>query len=68
MEEEELLFLHDYCVVLWNGEYHSNFTMIPFRSFFEEMLILGHLLFIWKGDTIDSLERVILGVAKPVGS
>jgi hypothetical protein len=41
--------------------------MVPFRGFFKEMLVLDHLLFIWEGDAVDSLERVILGVAKPVG-
>jgi hypothetical protein len=51
-----------------DGEYHSDFAMVPFRGFFEEMLIVGHLLFIREGDAIDSLERVIPGVAKPVRS
>jgi hypothetical protein len=42
--------------------------MVSFGGFFEEMLVLDHLFFIWEGDTVDSLERIVLGITEPVGS
>jgi hypothetical protein len=50
------------------GEYHSDSAMVPFGGFFEKVLVVGHLLFVWKGDAVDPLERVILRVAEPVCS
>ena len=42
--------------------------MVTSGGFFEEVLVFGHLLFIWKGHAVDSLEGVVFGVAEPVGS
>ena len=40
--------------------------MVTFGGLCEEVLVFGHTFFIRKGDAIDSLQRVILGVAEPV--
>ena len=42
--------------------------MVTFGGFFEKVLVFSHAFFIWKGDAVDSLERVVFGVAEPVGS
>ena len=54
VEEEKLLLF-------------SNLPMIPTGCFGEELLILNHLLLVRERDSVDTLQRVIVGIAEEVG-
>jgi hypothetical protein len=41
--------------------------MVTFLCFLKEENIFVELLFRWESDSINTLERVVLGVGKPVG-
>lgn len=41
--------------------------MIAFRSFNKESLVFGHLFLVREGDTVDSLQRIVVGVSEEVG-
>ena len=53
VEEEKLLLL-------------SDLAMVTLRSLFEDLLVLSHLLGVRERDTVDSLERIILGVSQEI--
>ena len=46
--------------------YLANLPVVTLRGFLEEVLVLGHLLLVREGDTVDTLQRVVLGVAEEV--
>jgi hypothetical protein len=41
--------------------------MVPLVSLLEPLLVLGHLLRVREGDSVDSLEGIVLGVAEEIG-
>ena len=53
VEEEKLLF-------------PTNFTMVALRGLGEEGLVLGELLLVWEGDTIDALQGVVRLITQEV--
>jgi len=53
VEEEELLV-------------YTDLSMISLRSFFEKLLMIHHPLFVWKCDSIDALQRVVLLVTTKI--
>lgn len=55
VEEEQFLLL-------------SNLAMVTLGGFFQELLVLSHLLGVRERDTIDTLERVVLGITQEVRS
>jgi len=44
----------------------ADLTMITFGSFSKEQLVFRQLLFVWEGDSIDTLKRLVVRVAKEV--
>jgi hypothetical protein len=40
--------------------------MIPLRSFLEHLLVLCHLFRVGEGNSVDTLEGIIFGVAQEV--
>ena len=55
VEEEKLLLL-------------SDLAMVALGSLLQELLVLSHLLGVGERNTIDTLERVVLGITQEVGS
>lgn len=53
MEEEQLLFL-------------ANLSVITLGCFLNELFVFGHLLLVWEGDTIQTLQRVVLCITQKV--
>ena len=53
MEEEEFLVLAD-------------LSVISLRSFFQELLVFGHLLLVWERNTVDTLKRVIVLITQEI--
>jgi len=53
IEEKELLLFAD-------------LTMITFGSFSKEQLVFRHFFFVREGDSIDTLERLVVRVAKEI--
>lgn len=47
-------------------DYLSNLSVISFRGLLQEVLVLGHFLLVGEGDTVDSLQRVVVGVSKEI--
>lgn len=45
----------------------TNSSMVTLLCFFKEENIFVELLFRGEGDSVNTLERVVLGVGKPVG-
>lgn len=41
--------------------------MITLRSFFDELFVFGQLLLVGEGDTIETLERIVVGITQKVG-
>lgn len=72
MEKEEFLFLNKASFKIlsfflpWAYPYLSDLTVITFSSFFNELFVLGHLLFIRERNTIDTLKGIILGITQKV--
>lgn len=54
MEEEELLLL-------------TNLAVVALGSLFKVLLVLNHHSLVGERDTVDTLERVVLGITKEVG-
>jgi hypothetical protein len=53
VEEEQLLVL-------------SNLAVIAFGSLGKEDFVVGQLLLIWEGDSVDALQGVVVGVAQEI--
>lgn len=53
MEEKQFLF-------------SANPTMVSSGCFLQKFLMFGHLFRIWEGYTVDTLQRVVLGVTQEV--
>ena len=47
--------------------YLADLSVVTLGSFLKEVLVLGHLLLVREGDTINPLKRVIVGVPQEVG-
>ena len=55
VEEEKLLVL-------------SNLAMVALGGFSEESLVFGQLLLVGEGDTVDTLQRIVLRITEEVRS
>ena len=55
VEEEQFLVL-------------SNLAVVAFGSLGKENFIVGQLLLIWEGDSVDALQGVVVGVAEEIRS
>ena len=70
VEEEQLLFLSPHIVsqCKWCGKlkYLADLAMVTLGSLSEERLVLCERLLVGEGDTVDSLQRIIVGVAQEV--
>lgn len=53
VEEEQLLLL-------------SDFAMIPTSSLLKELFVVPQLLLVWERNAVDTLQRVVVGIAKEV--
>jgi len=53
IEEEEFLVL-------------SDLAMVALRSLGKEDFVVGQLLLIWEGDSVDALQGVIVGVTEEI--
>lgn len=53
IEEEQLLLL-------------SDFAMIPTSSLLKELFVVPQLLLVWERNAVDTLQRVVVGIAKEV--
>lgn len=42
--------------------------MIPFRGLLQEFLIFDELLLIWEGDSVNSLQGIVVGIPKEIRS
>ena len=46
--------------------YLADLPVVALRGFLQEVLVLGHLLLVREGDTVDTLQRVVLRVTQEV--
>ena len=46
--------------------YLADLPVVTLRGFLEEVLVLHHLLLVREGDTVDTLQRVVLRITEEV--
>ena len=46
--------------------YLADLPVVALRGFLQEVLVLGHLLLVREGDTVDTLQGVVVRVTKEI--